>query len=318
MNKDDEWDIDEDYMVLYSLEELEALPGYQMAYEYDVEADPVVAVCGEYQLRWKTPCALPDHTGHQHGWIGRTRDGRRVLVGGDCAAHHIPDIENMARKATTNKKIRDYRDEIAATLSKVDEIRRQKQWLWDRPNGGSWLAGNQSKYKLLPPAVRKNLEQRARTNNVLIHEYRELSETEKNTLRAMGTGMASSSGSFDGERRLVGRLAGLEVVKRQFKNEADLIEMHLVEMELGFDPKKGNIRYKVWADWCRDIPKQLEALDGLIREGTRFFTAENITLIRDNIAIGSDARMEMARVRFDLYTVPYIPGLSGNDESQVA
>src|SRR5437879_4703880 len=98
----DEWDIDENFILIYSVAELEALDRYLDPYKYDSTADPVVAVCGKYSLGTRIPCALPDHTPHLYGWAGRTRDGFKVAIGGDCATNHIPNIEMMTARAERN------------------------------------------------------------------------------------------------------------------------------------------------------------------------------------------------------------------------
>ena len=309
----DEWDIDEDYLDIWSLAELEALEGYLKPQEYDVTTDPVVAICGEYHIEQDTPCALPDHTAHRHGWVGRTEIGFKVAVGCICAGHHIQNIAVMTSRATHKKQLRQFRDKIAQTLETRDNVRTRLQRLKEQPYGGDWLERNQAKIRLISKSVQNQLEERARQGNPVIHEYEELSDAEKDDLRAMGTGMRGA-GATSGRRVECGRLAGLEVIRRQYKVEALEIHNRLSEIERGFDPQKGNKIYRRWAKWCGEFEKQFDRLEGLLLEGERFFEKENIALISRYIATTASARFDLARVKFELYKRPEVEAgrLSGS------
>jgi len=303
LSQHDQWDIDEDPITLYSLEELETLPGYKRWDEIDINVDPVVAVCGNYTGFWAI-CVMPGQHRHKTGIIGRTQLGHRVCVGPDCGAHHVPDWENKLSHLRDRTRMRDYRNTIADAIGRFPELRTRSQWLWNRPFGGVWLSSNQERMKRMPTQVRKNLEQRAKFGNVVIHEYEQLSDFEKDELKAMGTSMASSSGASTGRAVEVGRLAGLEIVRRSFKVEMSEVESRMNEIERRFDARKGNLDYRRWAKWCDEFERQLEKLDDLLVEGMRFFTRENIALISTHIATAANERMELARIRFDLYVRP--------------
>lgn len=300
MPKDYEpWYIDEDYVVLYSIAELEALDCYLHPHEYDFAADPVAAICGEYIVEKMMPCSLPDHTLHKDGWVGLTQAGFRVAIGGICGRNHVPDMDAMIALASHGKQFREYRNKIADTLKRAPDIRARLQRLRDQDFGGAWLERNQARIRVIHIAVRKDLEERAKQGNLVIYRHEGLSDEEKDDLKAMGTGA-----SIRGRRVEVGRLAGLGAIKRGFKDEALQIHDRLSEIERGFDPKKGHRIYRSWSMWCGEFDRLLDRLEELILEGQRFFEKKNIDLVSQYIATTNRGKSDIGRVRFELYKPP--------------
>src|SRR5690242_9296846 len=83
------WEMDEDPIYIYSLEQL-AERGVKSAGEVDVMLDPVIAVIGWYS-NLSVECALADRTPHKKGYLCRTASGAEVCVGHICGKRHLGD-----------------------------------------------------------------------------------------------------------------------------------------------------------------------------------------------------------------------------------
>lgn len=116
-----------------SLPEVELLVGYHP--DNLVVVDQYQAVEGPYHFDHEVRCRLrkengnPCAEGHKHGWVVRSKDGSKALIGGDCAKTNFgvnSDMVQDTNRATTAldraKVLAKLQGQLADRDVKIDEV----------------------------------------------------------------------------------------------------------------------------------------------------------------------------------------------------
>ncbi|UHQ19098.1 hypothetical protein LVB87_13030 [Lysobacter sp. KIS68-7] len=88
-----------------SLEEVEALDGYNA--DNLVVPEQYAGVEGPYHFEFEVKCRLRKNNGrpcgepHKHGWVLRSKDGGKAMIGGDCALEHFGIRSDELRRDMT-------------------------------------------------------------------------------------------------------------------------------------------------------------------------------------------------------------------------
>ncbi|MEO8627663.1 MAG: hypothetical protein ABI612_06115 [Betaproteobacteria bacterium] len=300
------WEMDEDPVYIIALDEL-VERGIKMAGDIDIEIDPVVAVIGWYS-NLPVECALNDRTPHLRGYLCRTKSGAEVCVGNICGRKRLgDDFGLMVSRMTARRELVHDRGVIEATIARAPEIRERIRELWDGECGGAWLAEEQARLeRRCPRKILENILQRAAKNNTAVYEDKEFTEEEKENVMTMRTGMASSSGGQTGAsffRETIGYFDGLVAAKKSIKallmDDLETTLAHLIEHGIG---DMAALEYRRHARWWSAIDRKLDEAETLIREGQRFFTANNLSLLH-RLPMDSKTRQQLNRYRSGVITL---------------
>lgn len=267
---------EKDFVVVRCVEDITSRPDFRP--EIDLIADPIKQPLGSHPF--KMICGrkgCQSHREHHRGYIIRTQSGKTTVIGWKCGADLLADwglFTNMVD--AKNQQLRD-RETLRGIEVRMFEIRGDVAAMRTRSRGLDWLAKSLENFnRSCPKRLLSNLKQRAlKPGGDAIHHEEELTAQEREDLKAMGT-----AGPKDTEfrRKLVGRLKGLDVLKKA--PDKILWKGVLEPLKLLEDFGSENVpidQLRRLAMRCGQIDYSLLEMEYVLQNVQQFFTEDNFS-----------------------------------------
>jgi hypothetical protein len=277
----------------------------------DVDSTKVQLVkpIGAYRFREKVKCGLKDcHQPHHKGLVVHTSDGHEVNIGGYCGRTHFGEsfsvLFNLAQRFEARRhhvqKVRELKAIGSRLLAQIDAF-------IDAPDGGRWMNRMGRRLReLLPGDAVQALTSIARRGEAEVFEEIHASDRDAELQRVMG--VRSSWNTWHSRRddpvvkqESRGHLVGL----RAFVDDPGTALYSLrgdLERVLALEPincKPKDVRAA--ADFAVGVESRIAELERLLHAGRRFYTYDNLRLLRYLPRLFRSTRTELEQ--FDPYRV---------------
>lgn len=139
--------------------------------EASIDTESFGSLIAQYRVSEQVQCQVRKDGGqcgtwHQHGYLGRTKDGREVLIGNECGRKHFQANEAFVlqrREIDQQIKVQRYRERISEALERRLDLRSLLNTARSRIEDArlEYLSVMDS----LPKAAKQNLRERTKTGN---------------------------------------------------------------------------------------------------------------------------------------------------------
>lgn len=294
--------VDERVAQLHSVEEIEGRPGYR--FNVHPGQSTLKAITAWYRLPDSTEgirCGLSTcHRQHWRGFMVQTGDGSETNIGRNCGKTHFgASFKELTASFDRRERNQRYRDRLNDLLDGLPTIRSRIQGL--RDGGGDWLYRAVRSFEAHYPAnVVYEVRNRARRGLDVI--FRERPRTKEEFEAARAANPNAPAASLMHVQEPVGQIEGLTVFDRSIRDVlVSEIEMKLQELEQ-LDRNASLVVLTRWNRWADELDDRFAEAESLIEAGRRFFTEQNLMLIRQIAASHGEDRRAMQRIRWDLST----------------
>lgn len=266
-----------DFVIVRCVEDITSHPDFLP--EIDLVADPIKQPLSSYTF--KMMCGrkgCPSHRLHHSGHFIRTQSGKTTVIGWKCGKELLADWNLFTNLVEDREQRQRDRETLRAIEGRMAAIRADVAALRAQPQGLHWLIRSLGNFnRSCPKRLLSNLKQRSqKSGGDAIHHEQELTAQEREELKAMGT-----AGPKDTEfsRKLVGRLKGLDVLKKapDKKLWKEVLEPLEILEGLGADNVPID-QLRRLALRCGQIDQNLLGVVYLLQNHQQFFTEENFAL----------------------------------------
>ena len=231
------------------------------------------SLVGEYHFDVEVKCQVNKSEGncgrmHQHGWLGKTKEGKEGLIGGHCASKYFKADKTFARERNRVRK----EINIANYLERLSDLLKDRKVFIDQVNTevSRLIFVRDSVRSIsdsLPDSVVRILRDMSKTGNRAVSIQVQYVETDEN-----------GNELVDWVDQNIGSISGVGVwrVDRIYGINRQLKEIKNIVQEVNINRDAGEIRLKRWLDILSELPRCASGIDDLEKDYDNFATFDNL------------------------------------------